>query len=166
LERLLTPWVKEVLKNAEQESQTFQIEKTPLKDRLPIIWEEVVKILKGVIPYVVVGIAIGGLMHGYIPEGFFAKYMGKENLFAVPAATILAVPMYSNASGVLPIVQVLVSKGIPLGTAIAFMMGVVGLSLPEGMLLKKVMTLQLIGIFFGVVMLCIIISGYLFNFIL
>lgn len=166
LERFLTPWVKEVLINAEQESEAFQIEQTPLKKRLPIIWAEVIKILKGVVPYVIVGIAIGGFMHGYIPEGFFEKYMSKENLLAVPTATILAVPMYSNASGVLPIVQVLVSKGIPLGTAIAFMMGVVGLSLPEGMLLKKVMTLRLIGIFFGVVTLCIIISGYLFNIIL
>ena len=92
--------------------------------------------------------------------------MGKDNWLAVPIATLLAVPMYSGASGILPIVQVLVSKGIPLGTAIAFMMGVVGLSLPEAMLLKKVMTLKLIGIFFSVVTICIIISGYLFNIIL
>ena len=124
------------------------------------------KILKGVIPYVIIGIAVGGLMHGYIPEGFFEKYMSKDNLFAVPMATILAVPMYSNASGILPIVQVLVAKGIPIGTAIAFMMGVVGLSLPEAMLLKKVMTMKLITVFFGVVILCIITSGYLFNIIL
>ena len=99
-------------------------------------------------------------------EGFFEKYMSKDNLFAVPMATILAVPMYSNASGILPIVQVLVAKGIPIGTAIAFMMGVVGLSLPEAMLLKKVMTMKLITVFFGVVILCIITSGYLFNIIL
>jgi uncharacterized membrane protein YraQ (UPF0718 family) len=92
--------------------------------------------------------------------------MSKDNFFAVPVATILAVPMYSNASGILPVVQVLVAKGVPLGTAIAFMMGVVGLSLPEAMLLKKVMTLKLVGIFFAVVTLCIIISGYLFNIIL
>jgi uncharacterized membrane protein YraQ (UPF0718 family) len=166
LERLLTPWVKEVLANAEREEKAFAKENTPLKERLPIIWNEVVNILKGVVPYVIVGIAIGGLMHGYIPEGFFEKYMSKDNLFAVPMATILAVPMYSNAAGVLPVVQVLVAKGIPLGTAIAFMMGVVGLSLPEAMLLKKVMTMKLIGIFFGVVTLCIIVSGYLFNIII
>jgi uncharacterized membrane protein YraQ (UPF0718 family) len=166
LERYLTPWVKEVLANAQREQDIFQDEKLSFKQRLPIIWNEVLKILKGVIPYVIIGIAIGGLMHGYIPEGFFEQYMNKENLFAVPIATVLAVPMYSNASGILPVVQVLVSKGIPLGTAIAFMMGVVGLSLPEAMLLKKVMTLKLIGIFFGVVTLCIIISGYLFNIIL
>ena len=166
LEHYLTDWVKEVLQNAEREQNKFQSEKKPFKERLPIIWAEVVEIFKGVVPYVIIGIAIGGLMHGYIPEGFFEQYMSKENLFAVPIATILAVPMYSNASGILPVVQVLVSKGIPLGTAIAFMMGVVGLSLPEAMLLKKVMTLKLIGIFFGVVTLCIIVSGYIFNFIL
>jgi len=166
LETYLTPWVKEVLENAQRNQDIFQEEKQTFKQRLPIIWTEVLKILKGIIPYVIIGIAIGGLMHGYIPEGFFEQYMEKDNLFAVPIATILAVPMYSNASGILPVVQVLVAKGIPLGTAIAFMMGVVGLSLPEAMLLKKVMTLKLIAIFFGVVTLCIIISGYLFNIIL
>ncbi|MCK0132086.1 permease [Flavobacteriaceae bacterium F08102] len=166
LERYLTPWVKEVLANAQRDQDAFQSEKLTFKQRLPIIWTEVIKILKGIIPYVIVGIAIGGLMHGYIPEGFFEKYMNKDNLFAVPIATILAVPMYSNASGILPVVQVLVAKGIPLGTAIAFMMGVVGLSLPEAMLLKKVMTLKLITIFFTVVTLCIIFSGFLFNILL
>jgi uncharacterized membrane protein YraQ (UPF0718 family) len=166
LETYLTPWVKEVLKNAQKEQDKFEAENLSFKQRLPIIWSEVLKILKGIIPYVLVGIAIGGLMHGYIPEGFFETYMDKDNLFAVPIATILAVPMYSNASGILPVVQVLVDKGIPLGTAIAFMMGVVGLSLPEAMLLKKVMTLKLIAIFFGVVTLCIIISGYIFNILL
>ena len=166
LERFLTPWVKEVLENAQREQDAFIAEKATFKQRLPIIWAEVLKILKGVIPYVLVGIAIGGLMHGYIPEGFFEQYMSKDNPLAVPIATILAVPMYMNASGVLPVVQVLVAKGIPLGTAIAFMMGVVGLSLPEAMLLKKVMTLKLIGVFFGVVTLCIIILGYLFNWLL
>ncbi|MBD0824766.1 permease [Aestuariibaculum marinum] len=166
LEGYLTPWVKDILANAQKEQDLFKAEKQTFTQRLPIIWTEVLNILKGIVPYVIVGIAIGGIMHGYIPEGFFEKFMAKDNLFAVPLATILSVPMYSNASGILPIVQVLVSKGIPLGTAIAFMMGVVGLSLPEAMLLKKVMTLKLIAIFFSVVTLCIIISGYLFNIIL
>lgn len=163
LENHLTPWVKEVLANAQREQDAFVADKQTLTQRLPVIWKEVLTIIKGIVPYVIVGIAIGGLMHGYIPEGFFEQYMDKSNLFAVPIATILAVPMYSNASGILPVVQVLVAKGIPLGTAIAFMMGVVGLSLPEAMLLKKVMTVKLIVIFFSVVTLCIIISGYLFN---
>jgi uncharacterized membrane protein YraQ (UPF0718 family) len=166
LERYLTPWVLEIMNKSEREQGRFQQEKLSFKQRLPIIWQEVMNILRGVIPYVIIGIAIGGLMHGYIPDGFFEQYMSKDNLFAVPIATIMAVPMYVNASGILPVVQVLVAKGIPLGTAIAFMMGVVGLSLPEAMLLKKVMTFKLIGIFFGVVTLCIIISGYVFNLIL
>ncbi|MFI1772580.1 permease [Thalassobellus citreus] len=166
LERYLTPWVKDVLANAQKEQDAFQEENQSFVQRLPIIKNEVFKIIKGIMPYVIIGIAVGGLMHGYIPEGFFEQYMNKDNLFAVPIATVLAVPMYSNASGILPVAQVLVAKGIPLGTAIAFMMGVVGLSFPEAMLLKKVMTFKLIGIFFGVVTLCIIISGYIFNIIL
>jgi uncharacterized membrane protein YraQ (UPF0718 family) len=166
LESFLSSWGKELLVTAQKEQAKFIAEKQTLKQRLTIIWNEVLTILKGIIPYVIIGIATGGLMHGYIPEGFFEKYMDKDNLFAVPIATILAIPMYSNASGILPIVQVLVAKGIPLGTAIAFMMGVVSLSLPEAMLLKKVMTLKLIAIFFAVVTVCIVISGYLFNVIL
>jgi uncharacterized membrane protein YraQ (UPF0718 family) len=166
LERFLTPWVQDVIQNAERESEEFKQGDKPFKERLPVIWREAKNIITGILPYVIVGIAIGGLMHGYIPEGFFEQYMGKENLFAVPIATTLAIPMYSNASGILPVVEVLVAKGIPLGTAIAFMMGVVGLSFPEAMLLKKVMTWKLIGIFFGVVTICIILSGYLFNIIL
>jgi uncharacterized membrane protein YraQ (UPF0718 family) len=166
LEKFLTPWVQEVLEHSQRESEKFKAGFFPFKERLPSIWTDTKSILKGILPYVLVGIAIGGLIHGYIPEGFFEQYLSKNNLFAVPIATVLAVPMYSNASGILPVVQVLVAKGIPLGTAIAFMMGVVGLSLPEAMLLKKVMTFKLIGVFFGVVTLCIIISGYIFNIIL
>ncbi|WNH12320.1 permease [Thalassobellus suaedae] len=166
LDKLLTPWVKEVLMASKNNPNSLKEEPKSFIEKLPTIYNDTIKILKGVIPYVLVGIAIGGIMHGYIPEGFFEQYMNKNNIFAVPLATILAVPMYSNASGILPVVQVLVSKGIPLGTAIAFMMGVVALSLPEAMLLKKVMSLKLIGIFFSVVTLCIIISGYLFNVIL
>lgn len=166
LERYLTPWVKEVLVNAYIKQDLLITKHQSFKQQLPIICVEVVKIIKGVAPYVILGIAIGGIMHGYIPEGFFEKYMDKDNIFAVPIATILAVPMYSNASGVLPVVQVLVAKGIPLGTAIAFMMGVVGLSFPEAMLLKKIMTFRLIAFYFGVVTLCIILSGYMFNIIL
>ncbi|MGM0477663.1 MAG: permease [Bacteroidota bacterium] len=165
LEKYLTPWVQGVLDNAERESEEYDEGNVRFVDRLPNIWKEAMGIIKGILPYVIVGIAIGGLMHGYIPEGFFEQYMGKDNWFAVPISTILAVPMYSNASGILPVIEVLVDKGIPLGTAIAFMMGVVGLSLPEAMLLKKVMTWKLIGIFFGVVTVCIILSGYFFNLI-
>jgi len=157
--------VQQVLEKSQKETDIFETKSVVFIDRLPSIWIDTKTILKGILWYVLIGIAIGGFMHGYIPEGFFEEYLDKDNLFAVPIATILPVQMYSNASGILPVVQVLVAKGIPLGTAIAFMMGVVGLSLPEAMLLKKVMTFKLIGIFFGVVTLCIIISGYIFNMI-
>ena len=165
LEPYLTPWVQKVLDKSQREEEVYQRESLSWSERLKTVAQEAFSTFRGIVPYVVVGIAIGGLMHGYVPEGFFAQYMGKDNPFAVPIASIMAVPMYANASGILPVMQVLVQKGIPLGTAIAFMMGVVGLSLPEAMLLKKVMRLPLIGIFFSVVTVCIILAGYTFNFI-
>lgn len=122
--------------------------------------------MKGVLIYVLIGIGIGATMHGYVPEGFFEQILSADNWWGVPLAVILAVPMYANAAGIVPVVEVFVAKGIPLGTAIAFMMAVIGLSIPEATMLKKVMTWRLIGIFFGVVTLLIIISGYLFNCIL
>jgi hypothetical protein len=165
LERFLTDWVKQILNMSQAAEEEMQAEKVPFSARVKEAWQETLKILKGVVLYVIGGIAIGGIIHGYVPQGFFEQYMGKNNSFAVPISVILAVPMYSNASGMIPILQVLVEKGIPLGTALAFMMGVVGLSLPEAMLLKKVMTWKLIGVFFGTVALNIIILGYFFNII-
>lgn len=165
LESLLSDWVQSILKNAETEGE-FEDENKGFIQRLPETMRDAWGIVRSVLLYVVIGIGLGALMHGFIPTGFFEKYISKENPFAVPIAVLLGVPMYSNAAGVLPIIQVLVQKGIPLGTAIAFMMAVVGLSIPEATLLKKVMSLKLIAIFFGVVTFCIILSGYLFNFIL
>lgn len=166
LEPLLSDWVKNIQKQSEAQAQEWDEEKIPFLERLPGILKDSWGIVKGVLVYVLIGIGIGAAMHGFVPEGFFEQYMGKDNLFAVPIATILAVPMYSNAAGIVPIVEVFVAKGIPIGTAIAFMMGVVGLSIPEATLLKKVMTWKLVGIFFLVVAVCIIVSGYLFNIIL
>lgn len=137
-----------------------------MAQRFPGIVKEAYDIVKGVSPYIIIGIAIGGLMHGFIPTGFFEAYISKENPFAVPIAVILGIPMYSNAAGVIPVIQVLVAKGVPLGTAIAFMMGVIGLSLPEAMLLKKVMNWKLIAIYFGTIGFFMILSGYFFNMIL
>lgn len=165
LEKHLSPWVQGILANAEQEG-SLELEKQTLGKRIPLILREAFSIIKGVFWYIIVGIGLGALMHGFIPTGFFEEYISKDNPFAVPLAVIIGVPMYSNAAGVLPIIQVLVQKGIPIGTAIAFMMAVVGLSIPEATLLKKVMTWKLITIFFSVVTFCIIISGYLFNIIL
>jgi uncharacterized protein len=123
-------------------------------------------IVKSVVLYVLIGIAIGAAMHGYIPEGFFERYIGNDTWYAVPLAVLLGVPMYANAAGVIPVIQVFVAKGIPIGTSLAFMMSVVGLSIPEATLLKKVMSTKLVMIFFGVVTACIVVSGYLFNVIL
>ena len=165
LEKHLSPWVQGVLANAEKEDD-LEEEKQTFSQRLSSIFKEAFSIIKSVFWYIIIGIGIGAMMHGFIPTGFFETYISKDNPFAVPLAVILGVPMYSNAAGVLPIIQVFVQKGIPIGTAIAFMMAVVGLSIPEATMLKKVMTWKLIAIFFGVVAICIIISGYVFNFIL
>ena len=166
LEPLLTDWVKNVLANAQKVNAEYEEEKRTFRQRLPEITRNAWDIVKGVLIYIIIGVGIGAAMHGYVPENFFAKYLGSGAWWTVPLAVILAVPMYANAAGIVPVIQVFVAKGIPMGTAIAFMMATVGLSIPEATLLKKVMTLKLIGIFFGVVTLFIIISGYLFNLIL
>lgn len=165
LEKHLTPWVQNILLNAHTEIE-IEEEKKTLLQKMPTIFKEALSIIKGVFWYIIIGIGIGAALHGFIPTGFFENYISKDNPFAVPIAVLLGVPMYSNAAGILPIIQVFVAKGIPIGTAIAFMMAVVGLSIPEATLLKKVMTWKLIAIFFSVVTICIILSGYLFNFIL
>lgn len=165
LEKYLSLWVQNLLAKAEKESVRYD-ENEKFVKRLPNIFKEALAIIKNVFWYIIIGIGIGAIMHGYIPTGFFEQYISKDNIFAVPLAVILGMPMYSNAAGVIPIIQVLVQKGIPIGTAIAFMMAVVGLSLPEATLLKKVMTWKLIAIFFGVITFFIILSGYLFNIIL
>lgn len=165
LEPLLTDWVKNVLANAEKSNAEYEEEKRTFKQRLPEIINSAWDIVKGVLLYIVIGVGIGAAMHGYVPENFFAEYLGNGAWWTVPLAVILAVPMYANAAAIVPVIQVFVVKGVPIGTAIAFMMATVGLSIPEATLLKKVMSLKLIGIFFGVVTLCIVISGYLFNLI-
>lgn len=165
LEKYLTPWVQGVIKQASTEDK-LDIERRSLRDRLPGIFKEAFGIVKGIALYIIIGIAVGGAMHGFLPTGFFEHHIDKNQWYAVPLAVIMGVPMYSNAAGVIPVVQVLVAKGVPLGTAIAFMMGVIGLSLPEAMLLKKVMTWTLIAIYFGTIAFFMILSGYLFNLIL
>ena len=166
LERYLSDWVKSIQQNSETESESWENTGTPFMKRLPVILRDAWGIVRGVLLYVIIGIGIGAAMHGFVPEGFFETYMSKEHWYAVSLSVILAVPMYANAAGIIPVIQVFVAKGIPVGTAIAFMMAVVGLSLPEATLLKKVMTWRLIGIFFGTVAAFIILSGFIFNMIL
>jgi uncharacterized protein len=166
LEPLLSDWVRQIWEQAEKETENFELENKTLIQRIPDISKEAFGIVKSVFWFIILGIGIGAAMHGYIPEGFFEQYIGKDTWYAVPLAVVLAVPMYANAAGIVPVIQVFVAKGIPIGTSLAFMMAVVGLSIPEATLLKKVMTIKLIAIFFSVVTLCIIVSGYVFNWIL
>ncbi len=164
LENLLSNWVKEAQMQSNLQSEEWKTEKTPFLKRLPTIARQSWGIVISVLIYILIGIGIGAAMHGYVPENFFEKFLSAEQWWGVPLAVLLAMPMYANAAGIVPIVEVFVAKGIPLGTAIAFMMAVIGLSIPEATMLKKVMSWKLIGIFFAVVALLIILSGYLFNF--
>ncbi|MDD5788273.1 MAG: permease [Bacteroidales bacterium] len=163
LERYLSEWVKQMQQQAESQSTQWNSTGEKFSIRLPLIVRDALQIVRGVFIYIIIGIAVGAAMHGYVPEGFFEQYMSRDNLLAVPVSVLLAVPMYANAAGIVPVVEVFVAKGVPLGTAIAFMMSVVGLSLPEATMLKKVMTWRLIGIFFATIASFIIFSGYLFN---
>ena len=166
MEHLLSGWVKTLLTNDQLKADAYEEEKLTFRQRLPEITRSAWEIVRGVVIYVIIGIAIGAAMHGYVPENFFAQYLGSGAWWTVPLAVILAVPMYANAAGIVPVIQVFVAKGVPIGTAIAFMMATVGLSLPEATLLKKVMSMKMIGIFFGTVALFIILSGFLFNLLL
>lgn len=166
LEPYLSDWVKHVQAQSEEQTEQWERDNATFTQRLPTIISDAWQIVRSVLVYVLIGIGIGAFMHGFIPEGFFEQYMSRENWYAVLLSVILAVPMYANAAGIVPVVEVFVAKGIPLGTAIAFMMGVVGLSLPEATLLKKVMTWRLISIFFATITLFIILSGYMFNIIM
>ena len=165
LEPYLSDWVKQVQLQSEKQTAEWEQERTSFMQRLPIVIRDSWRIVRGVLLYIFIGIGIGAFMHDFVPEGFFEQYMSRDNWYAVPLSVMLAVPMYANAAGIVPVIEVFVAKGIPLGTAIAFMMAVVGLSLPEATLLKKVMTWRLIVVFFTTVTLFIILSGYLFNFL-
>ena len=161
LERFVEPWVYEV-KAVHRASGE---EKINFQQRIIAGIDAVKDIVGKVWIYIIIGIAVGAGIHGYVPENFMAGLMGKSAWWSVPIAVLLGVPMYSNAAGIIPIVQALLEKGASLGTVLAFMMSVIALSLPETIILKKVLKLQLIFVFVGVVAAGIIIVGYLFNLI-
>ena len=163
LEKHLSPWVQQTSSASEEEMVASQ---AGLIGRLPQIVKEALGIVRGVLLYIIIGIGIGAAIHGYVPSGFFEAHLSGEHWYAVPLAVILAVPMYANAVGIVPVIQVFVAKGVALGTALAFMMSVVGLSLPEATMLRKVMNMKLIGIFFGTIALFIILLGWMFNLVL
>lgn len=161
LEKYVEPWVYEV-KAGKLELKEGKID---FGYRISAGVDAVKEIVSKVWIYIVAGIAVGAGIHGYVPENFMASFMGKDAWWSVPLAVVLGVPMYSNAAGIIPIVQALLEKGASLGTVLAFMMAVIGLSLPETIILRKVLKLQLILAFVGIVASGIIIVGYLFNLI-
>jgi uncharacterized protein len=141
-------------------------EKLTWANRIERAWESVKEIVGKVWPYVIVGIAIGAGIHGYVPEDALANFMGKDAWWTVPAAVLVGIPLYSNAAGIIPIVGALTEKGASLGTSLAFMMSVIGLSLPEAIILRRVLKLPLLVTYFVVVGTAIILIGYLFNWVL
>lgn len=140
--------------------------KMSIKERLVYARDYVKEVVGKVWPYIVIGVALGALIHGYAPSDLLVKYAGPANPFAVPIAVLIGIPLYSNAAGTIPIVSVLVAKGMAVGTALAFMMAVTALSLPEFIILKKVLKTKLIVTYAAIVGLGIIFTGYLFNAIL
>ncbi len=156
------------------EDFVFNIRVGKLEEESSLTWEERIRegvrvtgdILRKVTPYVLVGIAVGAGIHGYVPQDFLADVLGKENFWVIPLAVLIGAPLYSNAVGMIPVVHALVEKGVALGTALAFMMATVGISLPESVLLRRVLKPQLLGIFLGIVAVAVTFTGYLLNFIL
>lgn len=161
----LEKWVEEYVYNFHA-GQAHETIKQAFKERLQYAKWNTTDILKKVWLFILIAIGIGGFIHGYVPQDFLASYAGKDNPFAVPVAVALGVPLYSNAAGVLPIVYALMEKGMSMGTVLAFMMAVTALSLPEMIILRKVLKVQLLGVFAGIMTITIIAVGYLFNAIL
>ncbi|PKN38968.1 MAG: hypothetical protein CVU62_01855 [Deltaproteobacteria bacterium HGW-Deltaproteobacteria-2] len=161
VERFVEEWVYEIKAGDLQ----MEEQKISFIDRIQAGYTAVVDIVSKVWIYIVAGIAVGAAVHGYVPENFMASIMGKDAWWSVPLAVLIGVPLYSNAAGIIPILQALLEKGASLGTALAFMMSVIGLSLPEMIILRKIIKLPLIVIFISVVATGIMIVGFLFNII-
>jgi len=164
LEGWLQDWVRDIHSGA---TAPDAVDDAPLTlvDRYHLGIEAVREIFGRVWMWIILGIGMGALIHGYVPEDLMVRIMGAEAWWSVPAAVLIGIPMYTNAAGVIPIVEALLGKGAALGTVLAFMMAVIALSLPEMIILKQVLTLRLIGVFIGVVGSGILAVGYLFNFL-
>ncbi len=163
MEKYLQDWVRDMHSGAELPSDTSTMS---WDGRFMEGWKHVKEIVGKVWPYILIGISVGALIHGFVPEDFMASFMGKEAWWSVPAAVVMGVPMYTNAAGVIPVVEALIGKGAALGTTLAFMMSVIALSLPEMLILRKVLKARLIATFVGVVASGILLVGFLFNIIL
>lgn len=159
MENHIEEWVRKIRTSADVVPQ----DELSWKDRLSQGWLSVKDIVGKVWIYVIAGIAVGAGIHGFVPEGFMASIMGKDAWWSVPAAVLIGIPMYSNAAGIVPVIHALLEKGAALGTVLAFMMSVIALSLPEMVILRKVLMPKLIAVFIGVVGSGILLVGYLFN---
>lgn len=159
LEKHVESWVYEI----KADHAVGEEVKIRFSDRIQAGYTAVKEIVGKVWIYIIIGIAVGAAAHGYVPESFMANLMGKATWYSVPLSVLIGVPLYSNAAGIIPIVSVLIEKGVPLGTALAFMMAVIGLSLPEMIILRKVLKMRLLLTFAGVVTVGIIIVGFIFN---
>ena len=164
MEQYLEDWVRKMQNT--QSAGNVGASAMPWAERIQHGFQHVREIVSKVWPYIVVGVGLGALIHGFVPEDFMASFMGKDVWWAVPAAVVLGVPMYTNAAGVIPIVQALLAKGAALGTVLAFMMSVIALSAPEMIILRKVLKPRLIATFIGVVATGILLVGYIFNLVL
>jgi len=162
MEAYLEDWVRDMPRTSAQ----FEDAGATLADRIQAGFASVREIVGKVWPYILGGIAVGAVIHGYVPEDFMASFMGKDAWWSVPLAVIIGVPMYANAAGVIPIVQALLAKGAALGTVLAFMMSVIALSLPEMIILRKVLKIRLIATFVAVVASGILLVGFVFNAVL
>ncbi len=162
LERYVADWVFQMKSEHANEAEV----KITIKDRINAGYETVREIVGKIWLYIILGIAIGAGAHGYVPEDFLGNLLGAGSWYAVPLAILMGIPMYSNAAGIIPIVSVLIEKGVSLGTALAFMMSVIALSLPEIIILKKVLKWQLIAVFVSVVASGILIVGFAFNYLI
>ncbi len=162
LEKYVAEWVYSVESGSLDDGK----EKLTFSDRIKTGFDTVKEIIGKIWIYIIIGIAVGAGAHGYVPEDFMGALLGNENWYGVPLAILIGVPMYSNAAGIIPVVSVLIEKGVSLGTALAFMMSVIALSLPEIIILKKVLKWQLITVFVGVVTAGILVVGFIFNYIM
>lgn len=161
----LESWVEDYVWKI-RAGQTLTEEKKGLRARIKEAWQYTADLFKKIYPYVLIGVGVGAFIHGYAPENFLANLAGKGNIFAVPIAVLIGVPLYSNAAGTIPIVRSLIEKGLPLGTALSFMMAVTALSLPEMIILRKVLKPKLLTVYVAILTIGIIFTGYLFNWII
>ena len=162
LEKYVADWVYKIKSEHENEPEL----EIPFYERISAGYQSVKEIVGKIWIYIIIGIAVGAGAHGYVPEDFLGELLGKDNWYGVPLAILMGIPMYSNAAGIIPIVSVLIEKGVSLGTALAFMMSVIALSLPEIIILKKVLKWQLITVFVGIVAVGIVIVGFIFNYVM